>query len=165
MNPQVKGLMEIFKLNSSLMGVGFDQLNEDNSTKSVKDGINSTKWLLAHLTTSRVFIGALAGVDKPLPWDGVFNKNIKEIDMSTAPSLDEIRTHWEGATDVLMSTLPGIDDAKLEEEPPTKFPTEEQSVLTALAFMAEHESYTVGQLSYARRLADTDSLYDLLFKK
>ena len=163
MNISVKSTVEFFSLNNKLYEKAFENLDDDASRKQFDPETNSAIWILGHLVTARHHLARLMGLQEEMPWGGLFNKAINEIDSSQFPALSEIKDAWSNISKKIMSRLAELEEKDLSAAPPSPFPTEENTIRAAVVFLAQHECYHIGQLSYIRRLLRQDGLFKLQF--
>ena len=163
MNRSLKPIVEIFSLNNNLYTKAFEKLDDDASHKQFDPETYNAIWLLCHLASTRYMIFGLIKSKQDIPWEGMFNRNIQEVDPLKFPPLAEIKNTWSDISDKFIAALTELDEAALNAESPSPLPTSENSILAALAFLAQHESYHIGQLSYVRRLLKQDGLFKLHF--
>ena len=169
MHAALAPIAEILTLNNDFYAKAIEKLDDEMARTQFAPDTSSITWLLAHLATSRVQIGTLMGLEQEMPWDGVFARRlggaegIAEITNDRIPILSEIKPVWGDVSEAIMKRMPEREDGDLNAEPMSRFPTTENTALAALAFMAQHEVYHLGQLSYIRRLLKEPGLFKLLF--
>jgi uncharacterized damage-inducible protein DinB len=67
------------------------------------------------------------------------------------PGLDDLRSAWLSLSEELLRQIPALTQAKLRQVSPDAMPVADPSVLGALAFLLQHESYHVGQLAMLKK--------------
>ncbi len=163
MNSNVVVLKEIFDLNNKLFLKAFEAMEKEESHKQFSEA-NPAIWLMCHAVWAKAGIARLLGAEVNVPqWVEPFSKGITELDATNFPELDQVEEAWQNLHGQIEATLPNVSDEHLTAEQPQRFPTTENSILAALAFLGQHESYHVGQLSYVRRLLDEQGLFKLAF--
>lgn len=143
-------LAAIYELNTDLLVNCLDGVDEGDAGRRVEGG-NSLAFLAAHLADSRHFLAARLGrpLENPLT---PFLANARTIDdVSSLPPLEEIRTAWLGVSDHLHGVLGALDEAALTPQQVHRFPFADSSPLGLVAFLAQHDSYHVGQAAFVRR--------------
>ncbi|HEX9654955.1 MAG TPA: DinB family protein [bacterium] len=163
MNAAVKSTAEIFAINNKLYEKAFEHLDEEASRRQFDPETNNAIWLLGHLVTARHQMATLVGLQEEMPWGGLFTKSISEIEPAQYPSLAEIKETWGGISERIMERLLKLRDKDLAAPSPVRFPTEENTIRAGVVFLAQHESYHIGQLSYIRRLLKQEGLFKLPF--
>jgi hypothetical protein len=72
-------------------------------------------------------------------------------DIGEWPSLDEVRRAWLGVSGPLGEVLDGLDPELLARPGTHRFPVPDPTPLGMLTFLAQHDSYHVGQAAFIRR--------------
>ncbi|NND70635.1 MAG: DinB family protein [Rhodothermales bacterium] len=159
MHQSLKPLVEIVLFNNALFKACTGDISETESIEKPSENTNSLKWILGHVVTGRFVLGELCGMKKDLPWDGMF---MAATDNEDLPALPEIVATFDKMTPQLMRAMAVLDEKALQTAPSSAFPTAEKTTLAALAFLLQHESYHLGQISYIRRFLDKMGLVDKL---
>jgi hypothetical protein len=60
---------------------------------------------------------------------------------------------WDAASEAIADRLAAASAAELDRPAPHRFPVGGATLLGALGFLAQHDSYHVGQLALLRKLA------------
>ena len=152
MDPCITPLSELFAINNQLFPRALEDICEDDLYKRPGGRSNSIIWLAGHLTGARYLLANLLRVNEEFPYEGIFNRGTKPPSDDQLPKPDEIKAAWDGISDKLMAKLESVTDEELMTTSPMEFPTKDETILGAVAFMALHESYHVGQMAYVRRL-------------
>jgi uncharacterized damage-inducible protein DinB len=150
MDARLEPLASIFLLNTDLVLNCIEDMSEDIASRRADGSANSASYLVAHLTDTRHFLAAWLGnpLENPL---AVELRDARGIDdVQQLPSLDVLRAHWMAVSDHLIEAMESAPPEFLNESSPQRFPVG-NSRLDALAFLAQHESYHVGQLGWIRR--------------
>ncbi len=165
MNDLMKPVSESLKVSGMMFNLGFEEITEDQSRKQAADGANSNTWFMGHLVTCRYHTANMMGLELTVPWDGMFDKSIGDVDQAKMPSLNEIKAAWDEVTPKLEARMAELDGKFLTAEAPFKFPTESQSNWAGIAFMAMHEAYHVGQMSHNRRVMGIETIFSIAMRK
>jgi uncharacterized damage-inducible protein DinB len=153
MDPRVAPLAGILRLNSRLFANCLDGLTDAQARERPSDCTNSAAFVAAHLAESRFWGLQILGAKRANPLEKYIGqwKGIDEI--ATLPSLAEIRAAWAEASAALDQRMAAVTPAELDAPSGSQMPLEDTSVLGLLAFMVQHDSYHVGQLSLLRKHA------------
>lgn len=157
MDARLEPLAGIFRLNTDLVLNCIEDMSEDIASRRADGSANSAAFLVAHLTDTRHFLAAWLGnpLENPL---AVELRDARGIDdVQQLPSLDVLRAHWLEVSDHLAAVMDTVPPELLNESSPQRFPIG-SSRLDALAFLAQHESYHVGQLGWIRRRSGMDAM-------
>ncbi len=165
MHDLAKPTAEILKVSGMMFDIGFEAINEEQSRKQVVDGANSNTWFMGHIITCRYHTANMMGLQVEVPWDGMFDKSIADVDQQKMPSLAEMKRAWDEISPRMLARLEELDEEFLNAEPPFKFPTENRTNWSAFAFMAMHEAYHVGQMSHNRRVMGVETIFSIAMKK
>jgi uncharacterized damage-inducible protein DinB len=159
----VKPLHEVFTMNTGLVNLAMQNVTETQASHRFDPGTNNSLWILGHITSTRHDILSMLGQPSQDPWQGVFKKGINELSGQQLPSAEVILAEWKNISEKLAAQLNTVSSETLKATPPSPFPTTEQTMLAGVAFLGQHESYHVGQLSFIRRLLSEDGLYKVRF--
>jgi uncharacterized damage-inducible protein DinB len=151
MHPSVAPLAAIYDLNTDLLLNCLDDLSEEYARRRLPGGGNSIAFLAAHLADTRHFIAGRLGRAHHNPLSPYLAdvRSIEEI--QRWPPLADIQEAWLATAAHLSSLLEGLTAEDLAREGVHRFPLADSSALGFLAFLAQHESYHVGQAAFIRR--------------
>jgi len=142
----------IFNMNSRLFINALEGVTEEQAKERISNHNNPLSWLGTHTVWARynacMFLGK--PVDKN-PYAGLF-ENFKPFDPNYAyPTLAEIKTEWQKATALLNEALASVSEEYLAAESPLKSPIGDPTFGGTVAFLAQHESYDIGQVAYLKK--------------
>ena len=151
MDPRIAPLADTLRLNTRLFRNCLDGLTEEQARARPAATANSAAFVAAHLAESRFFLLKILGAERPNPLDRYLKgrKGLDEIE--EWPSLPQIQTAWTEASHSLRDRLAAMTAAELDAPNQTRFPVSEMTVLGVLAFLVQHDSYHLGQLSLLRK--------------
>jgi uncharacterized damage-inducible protein DinB len=150
MDPRIAPLAEILRLNRKLFSNCLDGLDEDQAMIRPAPDANSAAYVAAHMVESRYYLLAQMGTERKSPLgDRVGWKSLTEI--TSWPSLDEVKAAWTDASDALDKRLREMTPQQADTPIETQFPLETKSTLGMLGFLVQHDSYHLGQLSLLRK--------------
>jgi uncharacterized damage-inducible protein DinB len=158
MDARLEPLAALFDLNTDLALNCLDGIDDDAARHQAAPGLNSMTFILAHVTDSRYYLAAWLGqpIDNPL---SAALKDARAIaDAGPLPGVDELRNHWQHISSHLGATFATTPPELLNESSPQRFPIADSSRLGAIAFLAQHESYHIGQLGLLRRQAGKEAM-------
>jgi uncharacterized damage-inducible protein DinB len=67
------------------------------------------------------------------------------------PPLADLVAGWERVSAHLASQMSGVTSSRLDADSGLRFPVQDRSVLGAMAFLLQHDSYHLGQMALLRR--------------
>lgn len=148
----MKQIKNIFSLNDRLFVNSLQGITEKQAKERISEHNNPLAWIATHTVWARyncsMFLGTPAEKN---PYAGMF-ENFKPFDESmNLPSLDEIKTEWQNATALLHKALDNATEAHLQATSPIKNPTGDFTNAGTAAFLAQHESYSIGQMAFLKK--------------
>jgi hypothetical protein len=144
-------IVQLYGVNTRLYEQALDGIDRETSLRRLAPGANPILWIAGHLASSRFGIAGMIGREQPLPWPKVFHKGSSAEDPSSLPDLAVIRQGWREIAGVLLPRLAELNEADLAPLAPRSFPIEDKSIGGAITFLAYHEGYHLGQISYVRK--------------
>lgn len=151
MHPSVAPLAAIYELNTDLLLNCLDGLSEEEARHRLAGGGNSIAFLAAHLTDTRHFIANRLGRALHNPLTPYLADAASIDDIRRWPPLSEIQDAWLTVAAHLAAVLEALTAEDLARQNVHRFPLSDSSALGFLAFLAQHESYHVGQAAFLRR--------------
>lgn len=151
MDPRVAPLADILRLNTKLFRNCLDGMSDEQANVRPSPGANNTVFVAAHVADSRFFLLKVLGVDLANPLAPYLAKAKSIDDVTRFPTLSEIHSAWTAASHALRGRLDAISPTEWDERCGERFPAADQSMLGAVTFLVQHDSYHVGQLAMLRR--------------
>jgi uncharacterized damage-inducible protein DinB len=151
MDPSVGPLAEIFRLDTDLLLNCVDGVSDEHGAARPLPGTNSMAFIVAHLVDARHFVLTLLGqaTDNPLSTVLAKAKGIEEV--GDLPPLSGLTASWREVARHLAKAIAGATAPQLSAACTQKFPVDDPSLLGGLAFLAQHESFHLGQLALLRK--------------
>jgi uncharacterized damage-inducible protein DinB len=150
MHPSVRPLSEILKLNTGLLHRCVKGLTEDEARRRVDGRANNVVFIALHMADARFHLVGWLGLELENPF--VRFETVRHIDeVEEFPALTEVLEAWDRVSEALAAHLPTLDTDALQAPAPFDLPVGEGRILDCLAFMTQHESYHIGQLSILRK--------------
>lgn len=142
----------MLNMNSRLFINALEGVTEDQAKERISGHNNPLNWLGTHTVWARYNICAMLG--KPAannPYDGKF-ENFKAFNPADKyPTLSEIKTEWNKATELLNEALAAVTEEHLASACPLKSPIGDFTFGGTIAFLTQHESYDIGQIAYLKK--------------
>jgi uncharacterized damage-inducible protein DinB len=151
MDPRVAPLAGIFELNTDLLLNCLDGLSQDEAQRRLDGGGNSIIFLAAHLADTRHFLLGRLGHPLTNPFSRYLADAQSIEDIGEWPTLEEVRRAWLAVSAQLWDALANLESGAIERTGAHRFPVSDSSPLGMLAFLAQHDSYHVGQAAFIRR--------------
>jgi uncharacterized damage-inducible protein DinB len=153
MDPRIVCLAEILRINTKLFRNCLESLADDAAARRPSSGTNSAAFVAAHLTDSRFFLLRVLGAARANPL-APYLEGARGIDeLKQCPPLAEVLSAWTSAAHALRDRLEALTPAELDGPSAARFPAAEQTMLGALTFLVQHDSYHIGQLALLRKHA------------
>lgn len=158
MNNSINHLQSIFNLNTRLFNNTLAGVTEEQSAERVSDHSNSFKWVATHTVWARFNMLMFLGKPTANPYPGLF-ENFKPFDAADKyPSLDEIKKEWQKGSELLNEALKAVSEEHLAADSPLKSPIGDNTMGGTLAFLAQHESYDIGQLGFLKKYLTKEAM-------
>jgi uncharacterized damage-inducible protein DinB len=141
----------IFKTNTDLMKKATEGINTDHWFLKPGEDSNHLMWVAGHLVGSRGSVLKALGCEWKTPWSSLFSRGAKQTTREQYPSVEEIRKAWSDVSDQLAAALASAPAEVLERPAPKGTPSFDGKVGGLVAFLAFHETYHVGQVSYLKK--------------
>ncbi len=160
MDPRLSAITEIFRLNTKLYANCLAGLSDADACirPTGKSGMNSAAFIAAHLVDSRYWMLNLLGDKATSPLKGAKNGFNNIDDVTSYPSLAEIQKAWEDVGTSINRQLQGATATQLDAVHDLGFSMGDNSLFGILTFMAQHESYHLGQLGLLRKHAGLEAM-------
>lgn len=112
---------------------------------------NHIAFLACHLLDARFFLLEILGAQAVNPFARLLEgaSGIEEIE--EFPPLEDVLTAWKELDEALRRRLDALTDDDLDAPCKQSFPVDDRTLLGALSFLVQHDSYHVGQLCYVRK--------------
>jgi len=141
----------IFNLNDRLFINALEGVTENQAKERLSGHNNPFNWIAAHTVDARYFVLMLLGKPAQTPYKGMF-ENFKPFDPGiTYPALDSIRTEWNKVSGLLKDAIKSVSEEVLNAETPVKSPIGVFTNAGTIAFLAQHESYDIGQMALLKK--------------
>lgn len=158
MNKPIYYMEIIFNLNTRLFNNTLAGVTEDQSAERISDHSNSFKWIATHTVWARYNILMLLGKPEQNPYTGLFENFKPYTSGDVYPSLDEIKKEWQKASALLTGALGSVSTEHLSADSPFKSPIGDFSIAGTIAFLAQHESYDIGQLGLLKKYLTKEAM-------
>jgi DinB superfamily len=148
----------ILNLNERLFGNALAGVTEEQAQQRLSSHNNPLNWLATHTVWARYNLAAIAGKPGNNPYNGLF-ENFKPFDETMQfDSLEKIKEEWNKASALLKEGLATATEEYLTGDAPFKNPTGDHSIGGAIAFLAQHESYDIGQMGLLKKFLTKEAM-------
>lgn len=150
MHPSVVPLAAILRTNTELLLNCLAGLDDARARQRLTSASNSIAFLVAHMVQCRHAIAAALGAPLPDRMGPYLDAARSLDDVGVLPSLTELRDAWERVSAHLAVQIERADTPGLRS-PGRAVPGGDGTVLGEMAYLVQHDSYHLGQVSLLRR--------------
>ena len=141
----------MYKTNTDIVGKTISEVSDKHWFDKPGDDSNHLMWVLGHLVWSRWNVLKLLGQEYDIPAAQLFERGASVADQDQYPTVEAIKTAWAGVSAKLAATLADASVETLSKPAPKGPPTFDGKLSGVVAFLAFHETYHVGQVSYLKK--------------
>ena len=158
MKKSIHPLQTIFNLNQRLFNNTLAGVSEEQAKERISEHNNPVTWLAAHTVWSRYL--ALMFLGKPVvnPYADLFDNFRAYDDSLDYPSLDEVKNEWQKVSGLLKEAIEAVSEEQLAADSSIKNPSGDFTNGGMLTFLAQHESYTIGQISFLKKYITEEAM-------
>jgi uncharacterized damage-inducible protein DinB len=149
MDPRIAPLADILRLNTKLFRNCLAGLSDEQARVRPSATTNNAAFIAAHLVATRYDVLKALGAERANLLAACLEGVQGIEDMTRWPTRAEIDSAWTDTSHALRARLESLTGADLDGPPAAPFPG--RSMLEALVFAVQHDSYHVGQLALLRR--------------
>lgn len=141
----------ILGLNERLFLNALEGVTDEQAKEGISEHNNPLTWIATHTVWARYNMLVFLGKPTKNPYAGMF-ENFKPHDPAVQyPSLDAVKEDWKKVSALLKEALGTVTEEFADAESPFKSPIGDPSNGGTLAFLAEHESYDIGQIAFLKK--------------
>ena len=126
-------------------------MSDAHAAERVLPGTNSMAFVAAHVIDACFFAATILGGLVPNPLEATLGTVDRIEEVTSLPPPAELLAMWASVARRLEDALESDSAERLAAPSPRPFPVRDGSLLGGLAFLAQHESYHVGQLALVRK--------------
>jgi len=141
----------MFKANTDIVNKAISEVSPEHWFLRPGSDSNHLMWVLGHVVWSRGNV--LKSLNEPwnIPSPTLFERGADLATQDEYPTVAEIRQAWDEVSAKLSGILAQVSAEKLSRLAPKGPPSFDGKVSGLVAFLAFHETYHVGQISYLRK--------------
>jgi uncharacterized damage-inducible protein DinB len=141
---------ENYRLNSQFLENSVKDLSPEEWLRRPAANMNHIAWIVGHMAWTRSRLLHFIDVEWPQPALDLFRRGAKLQDDSVYPSPESLLDAWRESTSVLNAALENVSEDVLAK-PVTQGPRSADGKISGIVnFLAIHETYHGGQISYLR---------------
>ncbi len=148
----------IFNMNSRLFTNALKDVTEEQARERIKGHVNPLTWIAAHTVWARYNALMFLGATVENPYNSLF-ENFKAYDSSLEyPSLEQIKDEWKKVSGLLNNAVSSVSEEHLAADSPIKSPIGDFTNGGTIAFLAQHESYDIGQMGLLKKFFTKEAM-------
>ena len=152
---------EQFKVTTNLYLKALGGVSREQLLRRPGERSNPLLWIAGHLALSRTRVANVLGGAREQPrWAELFATGSRVEDTTRFPDVAEIVALWRELADEIQQRLRALPPERLEEPVQVRVPSDDGTLRGALALIAFHEAYHVGQMGYVRKWLGLSPLVD-----
>ncbi len=141
----------IFNLNERLFLNALADVTEAQANERISDHNNPIIWIATHNIWARYNVLMFLGKPTQNPYQGMF-ENFRPFNAEDKyPTLEEVKKDWNTVSALLREAMTTVSEEHLAADSPLKSPSGDFSMGGTIAFLAQHESYDIGQLALLKK--------------
>ncbi len=141
----------IAELNGRLFRNCCDQVTDAVAGGRLSEVTSSFLFVASHIVDARSYLVQLVGGAADLPLVGRLRSVERIEDLSSPPTISELLEAWDVLATSFLRCLPRLSTQDLNCESMDRMPVCNRSVLGALTFLLQHESYHLGQMAMLKK--------------
>ena len=156
--PSIRTSLLILKLNHRLFLNALEGVTDEQASERISEHSNPLIWIATHIVWGSYQI--LQYLGKPLdnPYKGMFEKFKPYSPGDTYPSLESLKAEWKKLGGQVKTALHEVTEEFLAADSSFKSPVGDSTNAGALAFLVQHESFTIGQLAYLKKYFSREAM-------
>ncbi len=133
-------------------------VTDEMAKQRISDHNNPLSWLATHTVWSRYNIAAFLGRPADNPYNGMF-ENFKPFDDAMKfDSIEKLKEEWSKASALVREGFAAVAEDYLAADSPFKSPIGDPTIGGTIAFLAQHESYDIGQMAFLKKYLTKEAM-------
>jgi hypothetical protein len=158
MSKSTNTLSIILKLNERLFMNALKGITKDQAHERISGHNNPVSWLAPHTVDARYNILYFMGKPAMSPFKSLFENFRPYSSELEYPSLEATKAEWDKVSGLINEALAALTDEHSQAESGIKNPTGDSSNGGWMAFLAQHESYDIGQMGYLKKYLTQEAM-------
>lgn len=159
MKGALQSLLATLDLNTRLFLNALEGVDDVLATSRPNGSTNHMAFVACHLVEARHYLAGVAGLETKSPFEDLLREAKGIEDVSTFPSVTEIRAAWQRVSEKLHRHFEKMNESGLERRTSHSFPIAQGETLGgALTFLLQHDGFHVGQLALLRKYHGLDAM-------
>lgn len=158
MSNSVNSLALIINLNERLFLNTLEGFTDDLAKEKISDHNNPFIWIATHTAWARFNMSMLLGNPVTNPYAGMFENFRPYAESDQFPSLEKLKADWKNASELVKSGLQSVTPEQLATDAQRGNPIGDSTFGGTLAFLVQHESYSIGQLALLKKFYTKEAM-------
>jgi uncharacterized damage-inducible protein DinB len=146
----IAAAQENYRFNSQFLENSVKDLSPEEWLRRPTDCMNHIAWIVGHCAWTRGRLLHFIGAEWLQPTLDVFARGVKLKEDSAYPSPDSLLATWRESASVLAAAFENVSDETLARPATQGPPSADGKISGIVNFLAIHETYHGGQISYLR---------------
>ena len=151
METDFKNVSGIYRANTDIITKAIADVRPEDWFRAPGDDSNHLMWLLGHVVVHRGLVLKTLGSDWNSSWAPLFKRGAERVEEAEYPAVDEMRAAWEQISEQLKAALREPSPDVLTTPAPEGTPSFDKKLSGTVAFLAFHDAYHTGQVSFLRK--------------
>ena len=139
-----------YRYNEKFLADNVKDLTEEEWHSRPSENANDVAWIVGHVIWARKALLGRLGTEWSQPWLNEFARGAKGCDAAAGLSPETLMAAWQETADLLASSLENASEEAMAQPAKNGPPSADGKVSGIVNFLAVHETYHVGQISYLR---------------
>ncbi|MEX6687709.1 DinB family protein [Danxiaibacter flavus] len=158
MSNSINSLALIINLNERLFLNTLEGFTEDLAKERISDHNNPVIWIATHTAWARFNMSMLLGKPITNPYAGMFENFRPYSESDQFPSLEKLKADWHNASEHVKGAIQNVTPEQLETDAQRGNPIGDSTNGGTLAFLVQHESYSIGQLAFLKKFYTKEAM-------
>ena len=141
----------MFRTNTDIINKAIADVRPEDWFRKPGDDSNHLMWLLGHVVVHRGLVLKTLGGQWDRSWASLFVRGSERVDEAEYPSVNEMLEAWNQISEQLKTALREAPEEVLNRPAPEGPPSFDKKLSGNVAFLAFHDAYHTGQLSFLRK--------------
>lgn len=151
METDFKNISGIYRANTDIISKAIADVRPEDWFRKPGDDSNHLMWLLGHVIVHRGLVLKNLGNQWDGSWEPLFKRGSERVDDAEYPSINEMRAAWSQISEQLKTALREAPEDVLSKPLPEELPSFDHKLSGLVAFLAFHDAYHTGQISFLRK--------------
>lgn len=148
METDFSNISGMYKINTDIVNKAIARVSGEHWFLKPGDESNHLLWVLGHMVWARANTLKFFNEHVDIPGGSLFARGANLAAPEDYPNVDEIKSAWNEVSQKLLTTLASPPEEILGKPAPEFPPSFDGKISGNLAFLAFHDTYHVGQLSF-----------------